>query len=32
SIVVDDGKRKWKIGGLGSYFEDIEGEKFILLD
>lgn len=32
SIVVGDGKKKWKVGGLGSYFEDIEGEKFILLD
>ncbi|AHF81033.1 HTH-type sugar sensing transcriptional regulator TrmBL1 [Thermococcus paralvinellae] len=32
SIAVDDGKKKWKVGGLGSYFEDIEGEKFILLD
>ncbi|MBO8174104.1 MAG: TrmB family transcriptional regulator [Thermococcus sp.] len=31
SIAVDDGKRRWKVGGLGSYFEDIEGEKFILL-
>ncbi|ASA78606.1 HTH-type sugar sensing transcriptional regulator TrmBL1 [Thermococcus sp. 5-4] len=24
--------REWKIGGIGSYFEDIEGEKFILLE
>ncbi|NJE08193.1 TrmB family transcriptional regulator [Thermococcus sp. M39] len=32
SIIVDDGEKKWKVGGLGSYFEDIEGEKFILLD
>ncbi len=32
SVVVDDGNKKWKVGGLGSYFEDVEGEKFILLD
>ncbi|ASJ15345.1 HTH-type sugar sensing transcriptional regulator TrmBL1 [Thermococcus radiotolerans] len=24
--------REWKVGGIGSYFEDIEGEKFILLE
>lgn len=32
SVIVDDGNKKWKVGGLGSYFEDVEGEKFILLD
>jgi len=24
--------REWKVGGIGSYFEDVEGEKFILLE
>lgn len=33
SITLKDEKGKeWKIGGLGSYFEDVEGEKFILLN
>jgi|GEM_PF-830260 sugar-specific transcriptional regulator TrmB len=32
SIIVKDKKGKeWSVGGLGSYFEDIEGETFILL-
>ncbi|NJE42948.1 HTH-type sugar sensing transcriptional regulator TrmBL1 [Thermococcus sp. GR6] len=29
--VKADGK-EWKVGGIGSYFEDVEGEKFILLE
>ncbi|WP_461863548.1 HTH-type sugar sensing transcriptional regulator TrmBL1 [Thermococcus sp.] len=33
SITVRDKEGKeWKVGGLGSYFEDMEGEKFILLE
>ncbi|MDK2782837.1 MAG: HTH-type transcriptional regulator, sugar sensing transcriptional regulator [Thermococcaceae archaeon] len=28
----DEKGKEWKVGGLGSYFEDIEGEKFILLE
>lgn len=32
SIVVKEKEgREWSVGGLGSYFEDIEGETFILL-
>ncbi|WP_148882979.1 HTH-type sugar sensing transcriptional regulator TrmBL1 [Thermococcus aciditolerans] len=32
NITVNAGGKEWKIGGIGSYFEDVEGEKFILLD
>ncbi|AEH25331.1 HTH-type sugar sensing transcriptional regulator TrmBL1 [Pyrococcus yayanosii] len=33
NITVEDEKgKRWKVGGLGSYLEDIEGETFILLD
>ncbi|OYT33328.1 transcriptional regulator, partial [Archaeoglobales archaeon ex4484_92] len=28
----DEEGKEWRVGGLGSYFEDIEGEKFILLE
>ena len=30
--LVDEHGEEWKVGGLGSYFEDVEGEKFILLE
>ncbi|AEK73138.1 putative transcription regulator [Thermococcus sp. 4557] len=32
NITVNADGKEWKIGGIGSYFEDVEGEKFILLD
>ncbi|CAD5243280.1 HTH-type sugar sensing transcriptional regulator TrmBL1 [Thermococcus camini] len=32
NITVNASGKEWKIGGIGSYFEDVEGEKFILLD
>ncbi len=32
SVLVRGREGEWKVGGLGSYFEDIEGEKFILID
>lgn len=31
NVTVRAGGREWKVGGIGSYFEDVEGEKFILL-
>jgi len=30
--LIDENGKEWKVGGLGSYFEDVEGEKFILLE
>jgi hypothetical protein len=32
NITVRADGREWKVGGIGSYFEDVEGEKFILLE
>ncbi|ASJ10270.1 transcriptional regulator [Thermococcus sp. P6] len=32
SVSVRADGRDWKVGGIGSYFEDVEGEKFILLE
>ncbi|ASJ05694.1 HTH-type sugar sensing transcriptional regulator TrmBL1 [Thermococcus barossii] len=32
NVTVRADGREWKVGGIGSYFEDIEGEKFILLE
>ncbi|NJE05650.1 TrmB family transcriptional regulator [Thermococcus sp. M36] len=32
NITVKAGGNSWKVGGIGSYFEDVEGEKFILLE
>ncbi|AIF69409.1 transcriptional regulator [Palaeococcus pacificus DY20341] len=31
-VLKDKNGKEWKIGGLGSYFEDVEGERFILLE
>ncbi|NJE85969.1 TrmB family transcriptional regulator [Thermococcus sp. CX2] len=32
NVTVKANGKEWKIGGIGSYFEDVEGEKFILLE
>jgi len=32
NVTVRADGREWKVGGIGSYFEDVEGEKFILLE
>ncbi|WP_457751009.1 TrmB family transcriptional regulator [Thermococcus sp.] len=32
NITVESGGKIWKVGGIGSYVEDVEGERFILLD
>ncbi|NJE45969.1 TrmB family transcriptional regulator [Thermococcus sp. GR7] len=32
NVTVKASGKEWKVGGIGSYFEDVEGEKFILLE
>lgn len=32
NVTIESGGNRWKVGGIGSYVEDVEGEKFILLE
>ena len=32
NVTIEAGGNRWKVGGISSYVEDVEGEKFILLE